>query len=87
MVSPSPLLGSRNYTALSNIVVDNSTYHYSLILQFQFYSVMHFLTLLFTALPAAFAQRYSLEDEIIGERFFHAFSHEAIDDPTHGRVE
>jgi len=42
------------------------------------------LTLLF---PAVFAYRYSLEDEIIGEKFFHTFSHEAIDDPTHGRVE
>jgi len=45
------------------------------------------LTLLFTMFPAVFAYRYSLEDEIIGEKFFHTFSHEAIDDPTHGRVE
>jgi hypothetical protein len=48
---------------------------------------MHLLTLLFAVLPAAFAQHYCLEDEIIGEKFFRDFSFEAIADPTHGRVE
>jgi len=33
------------------------------------------------------AHRYALQDESIGSSFFRDFEHEAIDDPTHGRVE
>ncbi|PVF98594.1 hypothetical protein CPB86DRAFT_758224 [Serendipita vermifera] len=33
------------------------------------------------------AHRYALEDEIIGKGFFRHFEHEAINDPTHGRVD
>ncbi|KAG8807621.1 hypothetical protein FRC17_004378 [Serendipita sp. 399] len=38
-------------------------------------------------IPSALAHRYALKNEIIGEKFFQEFMHEAIDDPTHGRVE
>ena len=43
--------------------------------------------LLLGILPASLAHRYALQDETIGNQFFHDFDHEAIDDPTHGRVE
>lgn len=48
---------------------------------------MHLLPVLLAVLPTVLAHAYSLEDEYIGEKFFDAFIHEAIDDPTHGRVE
>ncbi|CAG8718343.1 7627_t:CDS:2, partial [Acaulospora colombiana] len=41
----------------------------------------------FTVGTLCLAHRYALEDEIIGEGFFHHFEHEAINDPTHGRVD
>ena len=43
--------------------------------------------LLLAALSATNARRYSLQDETVGEAFFYEFEHEAINDPTHGRVE
>ena len=40
-----------------------------------------------TSLAAsALAATYSLRDSFVGHSFLSGFSHEAIDDPTHGRV-
>jgi len=43
--------------------------------------------LLLAVVSASNAHRYSLQDETVGEAFFYEFEHEAINDPTHGRVE
>ena len=37
-------------------------------------------------LPAAFAATYQLTDHHVGSDFLSSFIHEAISDPTHGRV-
>ena len=45
-----------------------------------------YLALLAAFLPAAFASTYSLADTYVGTDFLSKFTHEAINDPTHGRV-
>ena len=45
-----------------------------------------YLTFLAAALPGTFAFTYSLTDTFKGTDFLTAWSHEAIADPTHGRV-
>lgn len=50
---------------------------------------MHFVSLavlLAGSLPAAFAATYHMSDNWVGSAFLSAFVHEAIADPTHGRV-
>lgn len=42
---------------------------------------------LLAAIQGSRGHRYALTDEVIGEEFFLKFTHEAINDPTHGRVE
>lgn len=42
---------------------------------------------LIAAIQGGRGHRYALTDEVIGEQFFAKFIHQAIDDPTHGRVE
>ena len=36
--------------------------------------------------PSAFAATYNLKDSFVGESFLSGFTHQAIADPTHGRV-
>lgn len=55
--------------------------------------VQRFSTMLFTRLSvvpslffSAYAATYSLSDNIVGTTFLSEFSHQAIADPTHGRV-
>ncbi|KIM32527.1 glycoside hydrolase family 16 protein [Serendipita vermifera MAFF 305830] len=43
--------------------------------------------LLLCTVPTSLAHRYALQDETIGHKFFYDFEHEAINDPTHGRVD
>lgn len=57
-----------------------------LITQFLIYMITIPLLLL-GIVPTCLAHRYALQDETIGHKFFHDFDHEAINDPTHGRVE
>lgn len=45
-----------------------------------------YLVLLAAALPTALASTYSIADTYIGSNFLTGFTHEAIADPTHGRV-
>lgn len=47
---------------------------------------MLYLAFLAAALPSAFAATYSLSDTFQGNSFLTQWSHEAISDPTHGRV-
>lgn len=44
------------------------------------------LFLLSLQISSAFAVKYRLVDDFVGKGFLHGFEHEAIDDPTHGRV-
>lgn len=44
------------------------------------------LFLLSLQISSAFAAKYKLVDDFVGKDFLHGFEHEAIDDPTHGRV-
>lgn len=39
-----------------------------------------------TIAPSAFAATYTLTDNHVGEDFLTSFTHQAIADPTHGRV-
>ena len=45
-----------------------------------------FFALLAAALPTALASTYSIADTYIGQDFLNQFTHEAISDPTNGRV-
>ncbi|KDQ51418.1 glycoside hydrolase family 16 protein [Jaapia argillacea MUCL 33604] len=47
---------------------------------------MRFFVLLASLLPSALAATYSLSDNYVGESFLTGFTHEAIVDPTNGRV-
>ena len=47
---------------------------------------MRFLAILASILPVALADIYSISDTYIGKDFLTGFVHEAIGDPTHGRV-
>lgn len=39
-----------------------------------------------SAVPSVLGGRYLMTDNHVGEGFFHGFEHEAIPDPTNGRV-
>ena len=45
-----------------------------------------FAVLASSVLPVAFAATYGLVDNHVGTDFLSTFTHEAISDPTHGRV-
>ena len=45
-----------------------------------------YLALLAALLPCALADTYTLSDNYVGSSFLSQFVHEAIADPTHGRV-
>ena len=47
---------------------------------------MRYFAFLASFLPSALAATYSLTDTYIGKDFLTGFTHEAISDPTHGRV-
>ncbi|KAJ3531983.1 hypothetical protein NM688_g7492 [Phlebia brevispora] len=56
------------------------------IVRYSFVGMRSVIVLLVALLPNALAIQYSIDDSYVGTDFLSAFVHEAIDDPSHGRV-